>query len=208
IQGSAGMGDIPSALQTSPSLLLRLRDSQDDDAWRVFLELYGPVVFRGCRRRSLQDADATDVTQEVLIEVVHSIRTFVYQPERGRFRDWLWTITRRRLARFFARAREIRALPAGDDPALEPLAADAEWSVGFHARVLEMGLERTRPHFEASTWSAFRRVWIDDLPPAAAADELKISIDNVYLSKSRVLQRLEEEIRLLADDLPQTVPLL
>ena len=202
------MSDSASALQTNPSLLVRLRNAHDEEAWRVFLELYGPVVFRGCRRRSLQDADATDVTQEVLIEVVHSIRTFVYQPERGRFRDWLWTITRRRLARFFTRLRENREVPVGDDPIGEPLAPDPEWSSDFNARVLEMALERTRPQFETTTWEAFRRVWLDDAPAAAAAVELQIPIENVYLSKSRVLQRLEEEIRLLADDLPQTVPLI
>jgi RNA polymerase sigma-70 factor (ECF subfamily) len=201
------MGQSASALQTNPSLLIRLRNAQDDEAWRVFLDLYGPVVYRSCRRKSLQDADATDVTQDVLIEVVHSIRTFIYQPERGRFRDWLWTITRRRLARFFTRSRENRELPFDDDSLSSPGAAEPEWSADFNARVLEMALERTQPHFEPATWEAFRRVWIDDLSPAAAATELKTSIDNVYLSKSRVLKRLEEELRLLADDLPETMPL-
>jgi RNA polymerase sigma-70 factor (ECF subfamily) len=196
-----------SALQTNPSLLVRLRETQDQEAWRIFLELYGPVVFQCCRRKSLQHADATDVTQDVLIEVVNSIRTFVYQPEKGRFRDWLWTLTRRRLARFFARVRENRELPLDHDPIEGAVAADAEWSSDFNARVFEMALERARPCFEDSTWNAFRRVWIDDVSPADAAAELQISIDSVYLSKSRVLKRLEEEIRLLADDLPETVPL-
>src|SRR5579871_4356417 len=97
------MSEAASALETRPSLLIRLRNPQDAEAWSLFVDLYGALVFRACRRRGLQDADATDVTQEVLIEVVHSIRTFVYQPERGRFRDWLWTIAQRRLARFFGR---------------------------------------------------------------------------------------------------------
>ncbi len=201
------MGQSASALQTNPSLLVRLRDAQDDDAWRVFLDLYGPVVYRSCRRRSLQDADATDVTQDVMIEVVHSIRTFVYQPERGRFRDWLWTITRRRLSRFFTRARDSRELPFDDESLNSSTAADPEWSADFNARVLEIALERARPHFEPATWEAFRRVWIDDVAPSAAAIELQTTIDNIYLSKSRVLKRLEEEIRLLADDLPETMPL-
>lgn len=198
-----------SALMTNPSLLIRLRDAKDTQAWGLFVDLYGPVVFRACRRKGLQEADATDVTQEVLIEVVHSIRRFVYDPERGRFRDWLWTIAQRRLGRHFSRRGEIRALPLTEESVARRTSqsADPQWSADFNARVLEMALERARPNFEPATWEAFKRVWIDDHPAAAVAAEMQVPIEHVYLSKSRVLRRLEAEVRLLADDLPQTVPL-
>src|SRR5262245_51158989 len=90
-----------SALHTRPSLLVRLRDAGDSASWQTFVDLYGPVLYRYARRRGLQDADATDVAQEVLAEVARCIRAFEYQPERGRFRDWLGTVLCRRLARFW-----------------------------------------------------------------------------------------------------------
>jgi RNA polymerase sigma factor (sigma-70 family) len=80
--------------------LVRIRDATDEEAWRTFVAIYAPVVYGYARRQGLQDADAAELTQEVMIEVARAIRSFEYQPERGRFRDWLKTITRRRLLRF------------------------------------------------------------------------------------------------------------
>ncbi len=98
----------PAAMQTRPSLLIRLRDVADADAWRTFVATYAPLVHRFGRRQGLQDADAADLTQDVLGEVCRAIRSFEYEPARGRFRDWLLVITRRRSARFQERRRGTR----------------------------------------------------------------------------------------------------
>ena len=100
----------PAPDTTRPSLLLRLRNPRDDEAWRVFVETYTPLVYGYCRRRGLQASDVSDVTQEVMVQVSHSIRDFSYQPERGRFRDWLGTLTRTKLIGFLpgTPARERR----------------------------------------------------------------------------------------------------
>ena len=83
--------------------MLRLRDAVDEQSWRSFVDLDTPLNDRSCRRRGLQDADASDVGREVLTQVARSIRTFEYRPERGRFRDWLGSVVRSRVARFFER---------------------------------------------------------------------------------------------------------
>src|SRR5688500_7177705 len=101
------MEEPASRLHTRASLLLRLRDPQDGDAWRLFADTYAPLVYRHCRRQGLQEADAADVAQEVLTQVARSIGTFEYRPERGRFRDWLGAVVRSKLARF--RQRQTRA---------------------------------------------------------------------------------------------------
>jgi len=198
-----------SALQTRPSLLLRIRNGQDADAWHLFVELYAPLVIRHCRRRGLQDADSTDVTQEVLIEVARTIRKFDYQPERGRFRDWLWTITNRKLAQFFSRQNRNQA----GTQAVELLdghgimTCEPQWSAEFDAEVLRVALAHARPHFEPTTWRAFELAWLESSSAAAVAIELGIPIETVYVAKSRVLKRLEEEVQILAEDLPHVLPL-
>jgi RNA polymerase sigma factor (sigma-70 family) len=191
-----------STRETKPSLLVRVRDPLDADAWRTFVDLYAPLVYRFLRRRSLQDADAADLTQEVMGEVSRAIRSFEYHPERGRFRDWLLIITRRRLIRFHEqRARNLDRVsaselpePAGDSP------PDQDWNEAFHARVLRVALHRIRPHFEASSWQAFERVWMEHRPAAETADELSMSIEALYMAKSRILRRLEEEVQDIAED--------
>jgi DNA-directed RNA polymerase specialized sigma24 family protein len=77
------MSDENSSLNTRPSLLARIRDAQDAVSWQLFVNIYAPVIYRFCRHKGLQDANAADVTQETLVETARCIRTFEYQPERG-----------------------------------------------------------------------------------------------------------------------------
>lgn len=197
---------------TQPSLLVRIRDPRDAESWRAFLEMYAPLIYRYCRRQGLQDADAADIGQEVLSQVAHSIRAFEYQPERGRFRDWLGTVTRSKVARFRENQGRWVRVAGGGNSALgieEAVRDDGEalWTAEFNSRVLEVALERIRPSFEETTWRAFEQTWIANLPAAEAARALGIPIDTVYVAKSRVLKRLRLEVIELAEDDPALVAL-
>jgi RNA polymerase sigma-70 factor (ECF subfamily) len=206
------MGDHQSTLHTRPSLLVRIRDAQDSDSWRLFLDIYGPLVYSYCRRKSLQDADAVDVVQEVMTEVARCIGSFEYQPGRGRFRDWLGTVTYRRLVRFWEKKNRQLVVVDGKTTteALERRAVsqqDPEWAEEFNTQIVKAALERIRRHFEPATWQAFERVWLQNQETSDTAAELNLLIEAVYKAKSRVLKRLEEEVLLLAEDLPHFVPL-
>src|SRR5262249_47440058 len=105
-----------------PRLLVRLRDGGGQDAWRQFGHLYPPVVFGWARRRGLQEADAADLTQEVLRSVARALPAKVYDPTRGPFRGWLYTVTRNKLNTFQGRqARAERG--SGDSDVQEMLEA-------------------------------------------------------------------------------------
>ncbi len=189
------------SLATKPSLLLRLRDARDALSWSEFAAIYGPIIRGYCRRRGLQEADAADIGQDVLAQVAQSVRSFEYQPARGRFRDWLGTVTRNKIARFHeVQGRAARAAVATERPLA--IAEDPEWSAEFHARILDAALARIRVEFEAATWNAFDRVWGGDHAATEVARDLGMSLDAVYSAKSRVLRRLREEVLALADDLP------
>src|SRR5437867_1344562 len=98
---------------TRPSLLLRIRDSRDRDAWRQFVEVYAPLIYRFVRRCRLQDADAAEVTQETLKAVARASKRLDYDPRRGSFRAWLFTVVRSKLADFHARENRPDR-PTGD----------------------------------------------------------------------------------------------
>jgi RNA polymerase sigma-70 factor (ECF subfamily) len=153
-----------------------------------------------CRRRGLGGADAEDVTQEVFARVVRAIRSFEYRPEIGRFRDWLGTITLNEVRRFAGKKGEKTSdglLPLDELPAPDP-----GWDQLFQQHVLAEALRECQPHFSPETWRAFERVWLHNERPADVAAAMHVSLDNVYLAKSRVLKRLVETVRFLSDDLP------
>ncbi len=99
--------------ETRPSLLVRMRDAQNDQAWSEFVEIYSPLVYGFSRKQGLQDADALDTTQEVRRIVVRSIGRLDYDPRRGSFRGWLFTIVRNELNDWF-RKQKSSVVGTGD----------------------------------------------------------------------------------------------
>jgi RNA polymerase sigma factor (sigma-70 family) len=188
------MGQLETS-DTSKSLLVRLRDS-DEAAWHEFFQIYTPAVYAYAIRRGLQASDAEDVTQEVLVEVARCIRNFEYQADRGRFRDWLGTVTWRRLARHWRSQSKTTELPE------EPVQGkeDSEWMDQLQSTILNYAMEQIRPRFSEVTWNAFLSVWHNGKSAAQTAGEMNIPIEIVYNAKSRILKMLEAEVVRISDD--------
>ncbi len=199
---------------TSATLLFRLRDLEDHEAWAAFVERYAPVVFTWCRRFALQDSDAADVTQDVLVKLMRSMREFRYEPGRGRFRGWLKTVTANAV-RDLARSWEGRIRGSGDDTGREilnslqaPAAIDAlsaEIEAQYQNELLSRAADSIRERVKQNTWAAWELTSLQLLPAAKAAQELGISIGDVYVSRSRVNKMLGEEVQRLQklDEGPQ-----
>ena len=181
---------------TRASLLVRLRDPRDQEAWAQFLELYTPLVYGYARKQGLQDADAADLCQDVLAAVAGAIGRLEYDPAKGAFRNWLFTIVRRKLLTWL-RARKHR--PA-DDPALQqvleqqpaPPADEAAWEAEWEARLFAWACAQVRPRVTEATWQAFWRTAIEEQPGKQVAADLGLSLAAVYRARSRVLARLKE----------------
>ncbi|HEV3190185.1 MAG TPA: sigma-70 family RNA polymerase sigma factor [Polyangiaceae bacterium] len=189
---------------TRVSLLLRLRDSADHEAWSRFVEIYSPLVYEYGRRHGLQDADAAELTQEVLLAVARSAGEFRFDPSRGLFRSWLFTVARTKRINLGMRgARQPRGTggtevlqqmtqvpgPASDDSETQ------EWERAFEQRLLDWAAETVRAEFKESTWLAFWRTVFEHVPPQQVAADLGMSLGAVYTAKSRVMARFREAIQ-------------
>src|SRR5262245_28712421 len=150
---------------TRASLLVRIRDTADQESWQQFVEIYAPVVYSFARKRGLQDADAADVTQDVLRTVATAAPRLEYDPVRGTFRSWLYTITTNKVRDLVD--RRSRQCQGTGDTGMHALLANlpdegrTAWDDEYEERMLAWASERVRSEFADSTWQAFWQVAIE-----------------------------------------------
>jgi RNA polymerase sigma-70 factor (ECF subfamily) len=189
------MADFPP---TRASLLLRLRDSQDEEAWRQFVDLYAPLVYGYARKQGLQDADAADLTQQVLGAVVSAIGRLDYDPHRGAFRNWLFTIARHKLANRKAKHQISGSGDSATQQLLErcpdPENSQVLWEIEWQRSLFAWACEQARQQVAETTWQAFWQTAMEDQPGKQVAAALGLSVGAVYLARKRVLARLKELI--------------
>ncbi len=164
--------------ETRASLLLKLRDPGNQTAWAEFLQIYQPLIFRLARRRRVQDADAREVTQEVLVAVAGSISRWEADPLRGSFRGWLAKITRNVVVNLLI--RQSRHPRGSGDSNLQrwlnqqPEPASEESALFDHEeerQIFMWAAERIRSEFKESTWLAFWRTAVDGREPSVVPAE-------------------------------------
>jgi len=197
------MEDLP----TRKTLLLRIQDADDDRAWSEFVEIYSPIVFAFCLNRGLQEADASDIVQEVMSGVLKSIGKFEYDPAKGTFRAWLFRITRNKLNDFFQR-RYRQPIGSGRTTVLRLIEetadseeeAEAEWDFEYKKKLFYWAAEKVRHEFQENTWRAFWGTAVEQKPPAEVADALGISTGAAYIAKSRVIARISNKIAAIAGE--------
>jgi RNA polymerase sigma-70 factor (ECF subfamily) len=184
---------------TSLSLLQRIR-ADDAEAWERLVALYGPLVFRWCRRWDLQDQDVADVFQEVFQAVAAHVADFRKERPGDTFRGWLRTITANKVRDHFRRLGREPGGAGGTDaqvrlaqvpaPVVETDADDRD----LDDALFRQSLDFIRQEFEDRTWQAFWRTAVDGRAPKDVAAELAMSPGAVRVAKCRVLRRLREEL--------------
>ncbi|MCA9138418.1 MAG: sigma-70 family RNA polymerase sigma factor [Planctomycetales bacterium] len=190
--------------ETKSDLLLRIRSAEDRDAWDQFVSMYRPVIYRMARQHGLQDADAQDLVQRVLIAVAGAIGRWESTGD-ARFRHWLRRVTKN--ATLNALTRQPKDLGQGGTDALDLLSSEIE-----HPREQELGfdLEARRECFlraaaivqsevRGNSWEAFQLTVIDGLPVAEAAQRLNMSAGGVYAAQGRVMDRLHRVVSELGE---------
>lgn len=198
--------DIPSIIgpadadATSLSLLFRLK-ANDAAAWDRLVVLYAPLVYYWCRKLALPDQDAADVFQDVFQSVAAKIAGFRKEQPGDTFRGWLRIITHNKVQDHFRRqVREPQAaggteanIRLSQFPSIED-AEEPDNDDQAYQQLVQRALELIRCEFTPRTWQAFWRVTVDGQRPVDVAEELEMLPGTVRVAKSRVLQRLRQEL--------------
>jgi RNA polymerase sigma-70 factor (ECF subfamily) len=195
------MAEIP---RTRASLLVRIRDPHDEGAWAEFVGIYEPVLYRVARQRGFQDADARELTQEVFIAVASAIDRWQLDPNRGRFRTWLFRIARNlSINLLVSRRRHPQGTGSTDIQALldqqpGPPAEDSNlFDAEYKRELFGRAASRVRDQFREATWQAFWRTSVEAEEVPVVARALGMSAGAVYIARSRVMARLREEVERL-----------
>jgi RNA polymerase sigma-70 factor, ECF subfamily len=189
---------------TTTKLLDELRES-DGRVWSSFDERYRPIVRGVAMRMGLRPEDAADVAQQTLMDFFQGYRAGRYERGKGRLRTWVMTIARRR-ATDVLRETYRRGPIQGESSAMElpdDVTVAQAWEAEEHRLVCEKALEllHTETRAEERTLRVFELLVLQQVPPGAVAEQVGMSIDQVYVIKNRTLKRLRELTKQVQDSL-------
>ena len=198
-----------SATPTGSVLLLLLGNPTDRECWNAFVDRYAPKIYGWCRQWRLQEADAQDVTQEVLAQLVRKLRTFTYDPHKGTFRGWLKTLTHHAWCDYLEERRRAGGIEGGPEglARLDTLEARQDL-LGALAEVFDLELlaeaqARVQLQVSPRDWKIFQELAVEGRPGPAVAQELGMSVAAVLMARSRVQKRMRQEVSRLEEASPR-----
>jgi RNA polymerase sigma factor (sigma-70 family) len=185
--------------ETRSSLLQRVRDLGDGNAWTEFVRIYSPVIYRSARQVGLQDADAQEVTQQVLWSTAKALEERPHDSSRARFRTWLAKVTRNATLNVLTRKRRDKATGDSEVNVLlheqSDVRSDAETlEHEYRKEVFRLAAEKIQPLFDDGTWQAFWLTFVEGNSIEEVARRLCKQTGSIYAARSRVIRRFREEV--------------
>jgi len=201
-----------STLRTRPTLLFRIRESEDGAGWEEFHRLYWRLIYGRALRSGLSRPDAQEVAQDVFKRVAETIRDFDYDAKRGSFRGWLMKLTNWRIAdKFAGRARTEQQVPLQRDRPSDrtgtieripsPTAEEDEWDLEWKQLVLAAAVDRLKRRVKARHFQVFDFYVRQEWPVLRVSRELGINPASVYLIAHRLTRQLKAEAKKLKEQM-------
>jgi RNA polymerase sigma factor (sigma-70 family) len=192
-------------IPTRATLLERLKDWRDAASWQEFFDTYWQLIYGVARKSGLTETEAEDVVQETMVAVAKYIPALKYDRKIGSFKHWLMNMTRWRIADQIHR-RTPHARPAAfeesatgtswleklPDPASVNL--DRWWEDAWERNLFDAAVANVKRRIEPEKYQIFDFYVNKDWPPEKVAEAFRISVNQVYLAKSRITDLIKEEV--------------
>jgi RNA polymerase sigma-70 factor (ECF subfamily) len=199
--------------QTRATLIVRLKNWQDQASWQEFFDTYWRLIYGVARKSGMTDAEAQDVVQETMVAVAKHMPTFTYDPKLGSFKAWLLNMTRWRILDEFRKRRTVDMRPpeTGDsttrtsfinrvaDPAGQQF--DEVWELEWQQNLLAAALDHVKHHMDPQKYQIFDLYVNQGWAPEKVAQSFGIPVDQVYLAKHRVTQAIKSEVERLEKEM-------
>lgn len=186
--------------ETRASLIVRLPNANDAGAWTEFAEIYEPFVYQYARRRGLQDSDARELVQEVFLGVAKAVRRWEPDTKRAKFRTWLFRIARNQLLTLIGRRQREQVVDSGAWQEIEGALGEANGFAGsadeleYRREVFCWASRQVQRSVKPETWAAFWQTSVAGRAVEEVARQLDVAKGVVYVARSRVIQKLRNEI--------------
>lgn len=191
---------------TNVELIFRLANKQDQHAWTEFVKLYEPLLLNTARKLGLSQNDAVDAVQEVFVHFGKVVSQWQPTGRPGAFRGWLVRVARNQMLNLIQRTTMLKSESAGNVSNELALANPDDshqstyFNIEFRRAVFLHVVQKIRDSFSEKTWQAFWFTYMDQRSPPEVAAELGLTTGAVYIARSRVMSRLQSEIKLLVDE--------
>lgn len=193
--------------ETRQSLLLRLKDHQDQEGWLRFFDTYWRMIYTFCLKAGLSEGESEEVVQETMISVAKQMPEFQYDPSKGRFKGWLLTVVRRRIvdrhrkesrwSRIVSKSRPLESSTETEnfDPA-DPHRPDLEslWDSEWEGNLIQRALKQVREQVSEKQYLMYEMHVLREVPVSTVVSNLQTSAMSVYLAKHRVGKLLRAEL--------------
>lgn len=201
--------NVASENVTSATLLMRLRDPGDDQAWESFYQRYAPLIVRFCLDSGCSEDQSLEVVQETLVYLMRRLVTFSYDRGRGKFRSYLLSVVQGRITDSFRRTRRASQLFADSvsqcevDQVLDSggEAPGGAWDRHWEEMLLGLALERVRLRVHPRTWRSFDLYVLAGVDVDEVARKLGVKRNAVYQHRNRLIELLKQETAFLEKEL-------
>ncbi|EDM27931.1 probable extracytoplasmic function alternative sigma factor [Lentisphaera araneosa HTCC2155] len=190
---------------TRQTLIAKIREQHNEQSWEEFTDLYKAYLYSIMIRMGVQESDRDDLVQKSLIEIWKSLPRFEYVPGQGKFRNWIYTVTKHQCLGHFRtnkryqnkiqKASEQGALEGESESKSEDI-EEAEWK----KHIFTLAWERIEPDLSDSYRQVFM-LFSEGKNVEEISGELELQKNSVHVYRQRVLKRLNREIRFLDDEL-------
>lgn len=184
-------------VDTRSSLLLRMRDLDDEPSWRAFYEIYGGLLYNVSRKTGYSSEDAEDISQQTLLTVAKKLPSFRYNREKGSFKGWLMRVLRSRMIDHSRKVRRRVSTVSMEDYSMEcqgPDDFELLWDSEWGERLVRIALGRLKQRVAAKQFQIFDAYMIKEWSMEEVMETLGVSQRQVYMAKYRVGAKFREEL--------------
>lgn len=198
--------------QTRATLILRLKNWQDQASWQEFFDSYWRLIYGVARKAGLSDAESQDVVQETMVAVANHMPTFNYDSKLGSFKAWLLNMTRWRILDQFRKRRTVDPTPGHEQGSettsfinrvADPAGGNFEkiWEQEWQESLLTAAIDHVKRKTDPQKYQVFDLYVNKGWSPEKVAQSFGIAVDQVYLAKHRVTAAIKDEVKRLEKDI-------